>query len=116
MRRSTKLGITLLLLLIVALAAIGDYHRQRARYADTIWMRRTLQKAVGLTDLSITTAARYLRHYALGDLATPFQDYPASLDHFPAGFVFAPPDFSGLPRPIQFGPLPILKEQQTTEN
>ncbi|MBU2646241.1 hypothetical protein KKI24_16160 [bacterium] len=115
MRRSTKLGITLLLLLLLALTAIGDYHRQRARYADTIWMRRTLQKAVGLTDLAITTAARYLRHYTLGDLATPFQDYPASLDHFPAGFVFAPPDFSGLPRPIKFGPLPTAMEQKARD-
>jgi len=110
MRYSSKLGITLLILILLTVVAVADYHRQRAKYAGTIWMRRDFQKVVGLTDLSITTAARYLRHYSLGDLATPFQDYPASLDHFPAGFVFAPPDVSSVPKPIKFGPLPTPEE------
>ncbi|MBT7888419.1 MAG: hypothetical protein HN580_05335 [Deltaproteobacteria bacterium] len=110
MRYSSKLGIALLILMLLALVAVADYHRQRAEYADIILMRQALQKAVGLTDLSITTAARYLRHYSLGDLTTPFQDYPASLDHFPAGFVYTPPDVSDVPKPIKFGPLPTPNE------
>ncbi len=84
-----------------------DYRRKRAVYAEKIWMRQQLQSAVGLTDLAITSAARYLRHYSLSDLATPFQDYPASLDHFPAGFVFAPPDYSGIRSSIKFGKMKV---------
>jgi len=106
MRHSSKLGIVLLALSLFVMLAVGDYHRQRKEFAGNLWMRKSFQRAVGLTDLSITTAARYLRHYSLGDMATPFQDYPASLDHFPAGFVFAPPDMSTFPAPIQYGPLP----------
>jgi hypothetical protein len=66
-------------------------------------LRRQFQKKVGLPDLAITSAARYLRHYSIADLATPFQDYPTSLDHFPAGFAFAPPDYSNMPSPVVFG-------------
>lgn len=109
MRYSTKLGITWLILLLLVLTVAVDYSRKKQAYAEKIWMRKTFQKAVGLTDLSITTAARYLRHYTLGDMATPFQDYPASLDHFPAGFVYAPPEMSSFPRPLKIGPLPELK-------
>jgi len=108
MRHSSKLGITLLALLLLVLVAAVDYQHKRREYVENIWMRKSFQRAVGLTDLSITTAARYLRHYSLGDMATPFQDYPASLDHFPAGFVYSPPDFSEFPKPVKFGPLPNL--------
>ncbi len=106
MRPSSILGIGILVLVMVIIVEVKDYHHQRAVYGDQIWMRQHYQRLVGLTDLSITTAARYLRHYTLGDLTTPFQDYPASLDHFPAGFVFAPPDVSGMPSPVKFGKLP----------
>ena len=92
-----------------------DYRRKRAAYVEKIWMRQHLQSAVGLTDLAITSAARYLRHYSLSDLATPFQDYPASLDHFPAGFVFAPPDYSGIHSTIKYGKMkfesPVINDQ-----
>ena len=101
-----KSSILILLFGLLAAAVIWesiDYHRRKEVYASKIWMRQRLQSAVGLTDLAITSAARYLRHYSLTDLTTPFQDYPASLDHFPAGFVFAPPDFTGIRSTIRFG-------------
>ncbi len=103
MRRSNLLIILAGLLVVAITWETIDYRRKRAVYAEKIWMRQQLQRTVGLTDLAITSAARYLRHYSLSDLATPFQDYPASLDHFPAGFVFAPPDYSGIRSSIRFG-------------
>ncbi len=112
MRHSSKLGICILILALLVLTAVIDNQRRQKTYAANIWMRQTFQKTVGLTDLSITTAARYLRHYTLGDMTTPFQDYPASLDHFPAGFVYAPPDMSDFPNPVKFGPLPKLNTDQ----
>ena len=60
-------------------------------------IRLKITKKIGLPDLAITTAARYLRHYSLTDINTPFQDYPGSLDHFPAGFAYSTPDFENLP-------------------
>jgi hypothetical protein len=103
MRHSTHLFIVLIFLAGLVAVGVRDYQQKRTEYHNRLWMRKRFQQAVGLTDLSITTAARYLRHYTISDLTTPFQDYPASLDHFPAGFVYAPPDYSGMPSSIRFG-------------
>ncbi|MDM8541706.1 hypothetical protein QUF90_11520 [Desulfococcaceae bacterium HSG9] len=81
------------------------YHIRQIESGQQLKLRHQFQKAVGLPNLAITSAARYLRHYSIADLTTPFQDYPASLDHFPAGFAFAPPDYSDMPCPIVFGKL-----------
>ena len=79
------------------------FHKRLLETEQQLKFRRPFQKAVGLPNLAITSAARYLRHYSITDLTTPFQDYPASPDHFPAGFVFVPPDYSNMPSPIVFG-------------
>jgi len=79
------------------------FHKRLLETEQQLKLRRQFQKAVGLPNLAITSAARYLRHYSITDLTTPFQDYPASLDHFPAGFAFVPPDYSNMPSPIVFG-------------
>lgn len=44
-----------------------------------------------LTDLCLFTEAQYTRHPSLSDLATPFQDAPLSLEHFPSGALLQPP-------------------------
>lgn len=44
-------------------------------------MVRTLR----LTDLCLFTEARYARHLSQADLHSAFQDYPMSVEHFPAG-------------------------------
>jgi hypothetical protein len=49
-------------------------------------------RSAGLTDLVLATDARYLRHPSLADRHAPFQDHPASLEHFPAGALIRPPD------------------------
>lgn len=52
--------------------------------------RRLTVSALKLTDLSIWTEARYTRHPSQADLFSPFQDFPSSLEHFPAGSIIAP--------------------------
>jgi len=79
------------------------FHKRLLETEQQLKLRSPFQKAVGSPNLAITSAARYLRHYSIADLATPFQDYPASLDHFPAGFTFLPPDYSNMPSSIVFG-------------
>ena len=54
--------------------------------------KREVVGHLGLTDICLFTDARYARHPSMADYATPFQDYPLSLDHFPsASFMNVPP-------------------------
>lgn len=48
-------------------------------------------KNLGLTDLCLTTEARYTRHLSQADWHAAFQSYPLALDHFPSGSVLGPP-------------------------
>ena len=43
-----------------------------------------------LTDFAIWSEARYTRHPSQTDFFSPFQEFPSSLEHFPAGSVIAP--------------------------
>ncbi|MBF0290098.1 MAG: hypothetical protein HQM14_19955 [SAR324 cluster bacterium] len=101
MRYSSRFVVVCLVFALLAAVEYWDYQLRVEQYNQTIWMRDNLQSAVGLPNLAITTAARYLRHYSLADLSSPFQDYPTSFDHFPAGFAFAVPDYSETPTPIR---------------
>jgi hypothetical protein len=49
-----------------------------------------LVSVLQLTDLALWTEARYTRHPSQADLFSPFQDFPSSLEHFPAGSVIGP--------------------------
>ena len=110
MRRCAWLAIIALGLFLWAGVEYWDYHMRLQRAQCELKTRRGFQKAVGLPNLAITTAARYLRHYSISVLATPFQDYPASMDHFPADFAFAAPDYSGTPSCIVVGPQGLIGE------
>lgn len=46
---------------------------------------------LGLTDLCISTEARYTRHPAASDPVVPFMDHPGAVEHFPSGSFWAPP-------------------------
>ncbi len=59
----------------------------QARLAQT----RALVQALDLTDLAWFTEARYTRHLSQADGHATFQDGPATLEHFPAGSLVAPP-------------------------
>ena len=48
-------------------------------------------KNLGLTDLCLSTEARYTRHLSQSDWHAAFQSHPLALDHFPSGSVLAPP-------------------------
>ena len=52
--------------------------------------RRQLVRVLGLTDLSLSSEARYTRHPTQADLFSAFQDFPAALEHFPSGSVVLP--------------------------
>lgn len=43
-----------------------------------------------VTDLCLTTEARYTRHPAMSDRHAPFQEHPLALEHFPSGSLILP--------------------------
>lgn len=45
---------------------------------------------LGLSDLALSTEARYTRHPAASDGVVPFMDHPGAIEHFPSGSFFRP--------------------------
>jgi len=103
MRYSSWLAIVVVVFCLIGGLEYHHFHKRLFETEQQLKLRCQFQKTVGLPNLAITSAARYLRHYSITDLTTPFQDYPASPDHFPAGFAFVPPDYSNMVSPIVFG-------------
>ena len=57
-----------------------------------VWILWTLlSNGLSSIDLALFTEARYTRHPSQADRFTPFQEHPASLEHFPSGSIAAPP-------------------------
>jgi hypothetical protein len=85
---------------VIVLCALFLYSHDRVKDEDTraIPAKSELVRELELTDLSIWTEARYTRHPSQADHFAPFQDFPSSLEHFPAGSIVASP-----PRPIESG-------------
>lgn len=78
------------MLLLLALYAFGQISIDNRK--DEILSKKALVKKLMLTDLAIWTEARYTRHPSQADIFTPFQDFPSSIEHFPAGSIIAPPE------------------------
>lgn len=52
--------------------------------------RRQLVRTLHLTDFALWSEARYTRHPSQADWFAPFQDFPSSFEHFPAGSLMGP--------------------------
>jgi hypothetical protein len=77
--------LTLIFLFILSSANIE-------KRSSEITAKRAIVRELMLTDFAVWTEARYTRHPSQADLFTPFQDYPSSFEHFPAGSIIAPPE------------------------
>ena len=75
-------------LLLVGLLLSAHLHDRRhpARWQD----KRDLVAALAITDLSLSSEARYTRHVTQADLFSAFQDFPAAFEHFPTGSMIPP--------------------------
>jgi hypothetical protein len=76
----------LLLLYFFTFSVAGSQSSDNTGLAGQKKLVRHLQ----LTDFAIWTEARYTRHPSQTDFFSPFQEFPSSLEHFPAGSVIAP--------------------------
>jgi len=78
---------------IIILGSLFLYGHIRLARDETqsIPAKRELARDLELTDLAIWTEARYTRHPSQSDRFAPFQDFPSSLEHFPAGSIVPVP-------------------------
>ena len=94
MRRSiqfllfTALNLTIFLLLPLHARHAQQHSGTALKFVDA--PLRNLQ----VTDLCLTTEARYTRHPALADRHAPFQEHPLALEHFPSGSLILPTSLS----------------------
>jgi hypothetical protein len=83
--------VTLAEILLVALLFIYSHTVLRqGSWRSELEAKRELVGRLGLTDFAIWTEARYTRHPSQADFFSPFQDFPSSFEHFPAGSIIAP--------------------------
>jgi hypothetical protein len=90
--RKSNLFLIFLVLYIFLLGLIFVHASIRTGKEKGLFKEKSeMVKMLELTDLCLFTEASYTRHLTQTDLHTPFQDYPASLDHFPSGSLVRPP-------------------------
>ena len=98
LRRSTRfllfIAASLLLFFLLPLHARHAGLQAQTELKSRMFLLQRLQ----LTDLSLSTEARYTRHPAMADRHAPFQDHPLGLEHFPSGSLILPrPSAPGKP-------------------
>lgn len=87
----SKIFITFIIIeCLIFLALYVHGHTGQLTSASELQAKRALVSRLGLTDPAIWTEARYTRHPSQTDFFSAFQDFPGSLDHFPAGSIMAP--------------------------
>ena len=91
MRRSDALLLLFALLLLLSARAAIDAQLRRLLAEERQERLAAIVGRLQLTDLVLTTEARYTRHPSQADRFAPFQDHPGALEHFPSGSVIAPP-------------------------
>lgn len=77
----------LLWVFLLGCDAVLRNQENRARIA----LESSIVRDLGLTDLCLSTEARYTRHPSQADSHAPFQDHPMALERFPSGSLLPPP-------------------------
>ena len=91
-RKSERLFVLLGGLFMLLLASGLDIRLRADGEQARLETMREQVSALDLTDLSLFTEARYIRHLSQADRHSPFQDHPLSLEHFPTGSLIQPPE------------------------
>lgn len=94
--KAVKRPIHFLVLVLACLCVIDvslfffSLHRQ-SRQSNNSLLYDVVTSGLGLTDLCVSTEARYTRHPAVSDPVVPFMDHPGAVEHFPTGSFWFPP-------------------------
>lgn len=81
------LAADLILLGVLHLATNAEREHREVEMED----KKALVQRLGLTDMALWSEARYTRHPSQADWFASFQDFPSSIEHFPAGVIIGPP-------------------------
>ena len=90
MRPAQYLFLALLLVAVCDGVLVRQLSCRQVEYTTDQLETRRMAGFLGLTDLAVSTEARYTRHPAVSDRLVPFMDHPGALEHFPSGSYFAP--------------------------
>jgi hypothetical protein len=91
MRKSALVLLFFLTGMLLILVTVIDASARQDLASKSLNSRAMLVSELGLSDLALSTEARYTRHLTLADRHSAFQDHPTSFDHFPSGSIFLPP-------------------------
>lgn len=90
MRPSGGLLLILVILTLLSGALMVTMPARRAAQAENFQMLQRVVLLLGLSDLSLSTEARYTRHPAVSDPVVVAMDHPGGIDHFPSTLFWAP--------------------------
>lgn len=91
MRPALIFTICLCLLLALDGALLIDGLSKRKAENAALVKLEVVTSGLGLSDLAVSTEARYTRHPAVSDPVAPFMDHPGAIEHFPTGTFWLPP-------------------------
>ena len=66
-------------------------HHDRIELQEQIVSFQQMVEGCGLSDLALTTEARYTRHLSVSDHLVVSMDHPKAFDHFPSTMGMIPP-------------------------
>lgn len=90
MRPSTGLMIILLSLSLFYGFLVERVNANRREQQQLFLIQKELVSRLGLSDLVLSTEARYTRHPAVSDPLVVSMDHPGAIDHFPSTLFWAP--------------------------
>jgi hypothetical protein len=92
MRPAYLFFLIILLVLVTDAVILEHVHTREKLYRDSRHLNNIVTAGLGLTDLCLSTEARYTRHPAVSDPMAPFMDHPGAIEHFPSGSFWAVPE------------------------
>jgi len=90
MRPSTGLLMVLLILAVLGGAVTHSVLTKRGEQEESFRVLQGVVGSFGLSDLALSTEARYTRHPAVSDPVVVSMDHPGAIDHFPSTLFWAP--------------------------
>jgi hypothetical protein len=90
MRPSIGLLMILMVFSLLAGTLRHSINVKRSGQEENFSMLQNIVSHLGLSDLALSTEARYTRHPAVSDSVVVSMDHPGAIDHFPSTFFWAP--------------------------
>lgn len=90
-RPSSRLLQLFILVLLVGGVLLVIQQQHRVEQGKRVIQARVMTAALGLSDLALSTEARYTRHPVASDRVVMVMDHPGGIDRFPSTSFWAPP-------------------------